>query len=294
MKNITAIGEIIFDIYPGYKTPGGAPLNFIYHIYKLTGNSTFISRVGDDPTGKEALEFLGKNKLPVSQIQIDKVHETGTALANLDENKIPHWEISAERAYDFIDIPADRDEIIESSSCFYFGSLAQRMERSRITIQSFFGGNMKYFFDMNIRQNHYTKDIIETSLLATDVLKVNEEELYLLHDLFLSGKFELNQSISAIMSEFNIELAAVTQGERGARLFRDKEFDFYKAKVNNPMDTTGAGDAYSAILCLGYLNSMDLNKINQLASDFAAEIVNLPGAIPRNDNLYEKFIMINY
>jgi fructokinase len=292
MKNITAIGEIIFDIYPGYKTPGGAPLNFIYHIHKLTGKSTFISRVGDDPAGKETLEFMGKNKLPVSHIQVDRIHETGTALANLDENKIPHWEISLDRAYDFIDIPADRDEIIESSSCFYFGSLAQRMERSRITIQSFFGGKMKYFFDMNIRQNYYTKDILEKSLLATDVLKVNEEELYLLHDLFLPGKFELNQSISVIMAEFNIELAAVTQGERGAGLFRDKESDFYKANVNNPVDTTGAGDAYSAILCLGYLNGIDLNKINKLASDFAAEIVKLPGAIPRKDNIYEKFRMI--
>jgi fructokinase len=293
MKTITAIGEIIFDIYPGYKTPGGAALNFIYHIYKLTGNSRFISRVGNDPEGKEALEFLGKNEIPVSHIQIDNFHETGTARANLDENKIPHWEISLNKAYDFIDIPADSDKIIESSKCFYFGSLAQRMERSRKTIQSFLGRNMKYIFDMNIRQNYYTKDILETSLLAADVLKVNEEELNLLHELFLAGKFELNQSVSDIKKEFNIELAAVTQGDRGAWLFRDKEKDFYKAPVNNAVDTTGAGDAYSAILCLGYLKNLDLNKVNKLASDFAVEIVKLTGAIPRKDNIYEKFKMID-
>jgi hypothetical protein len=43
MKNITAIGEIIFNVYPGYIKPGGAPLNFIYHIQKLTGKGTLIS-----------------------------------------------------------------------------------------------------------------------------------------------------------------------------------------------------------------------------------------------------------
>jgi fructokinase len=291
MKNITAIGEIIFDIYRGYKTLGGAPLNFIYHINKLTGNGTFISKVGDDPGGKEALEFLGESKIPVSNIQIDNIHETGAALANLDEKKIPHWEIPSGRAYDFIESPAEKDKIIENSSCFYFGSLAQRMEISRKTIQSFFDRNMKYFFDINIRQNYYTKEILETSLSAADVLKVNEEELKLLHDLFIPGKYDLKLAASAIMKKFDIELTGVTLGEKGAWIFGKKGYYFYKTVVNNIADTTGAGDAYSAILCLGYLNEMELNKINILASDFAAEIIKIKGAIPSDDNIYEKYII---
>jgi fructokinase len=289
MKSITAIGEIIFDIYPGYKKPGGAPLNFIYHIQKLTGNSKLISRVGNDPPGKEAIEFFTKNNIALSYIQVDKIHETGTAISNLDENKIPHWKIPSEKAYDFIDIPDFKDEIIENSSCLYFGSLAQRMEKSRTTIQSFFGKDIKYFFDINIRQTYYTKNILEVSLNATDVLKVNYDELYLLHNMFLPGKFELNQSVSAIMEKFNIEVAALTLGNKGAMVFRNKESNFYKGTKNNVVDTTGAGDAYSAMLCLGYLHNMDLNEINQIASDFATEIIKLPGAIPNDDNIYKKF-----
>jgi fructokinase len=130
---------------------------------------------------------------------------------------------------------------------------------------------------------------LEISLRAADVLKVNEEELCLLHNMFLTGKFELNPSVLAIMEKFNIELAALTLGDKGAWLFSAKETGFYEAAVHKIVDTTGAGDAYSAILCLGYLNNMELNKINRLASDFAAEIVKLPGAIPRDDTLYEKF-----
>jgi fructokinase len=289
MKNITAIGEIIFDVYPGYIKPGGAPLNFIYHIQKLTGKGTLISRVGNDPHGKEALEFLRKTNFPVSYIQVDNKLETGTALANLDKYKIPHWEIPSGRAFDFIDIPADSDKIIEDTMCFYFGSLAQRMKKSRIAIQSFFGRDIQYFFDVNIRQSYYTKEILELSLHAADVLKVNEEELFLLHNIFLQGKFDLNQSASAIMEKFNIELAALTLGDKGAWLFNSKESNFYKATANNIVDTTGAGDAYSAMLCLGYLNNMSLIKINQLASDFAAEIIKLPSAIPPEGTFYEKF-----
>ncbi|MDR3666472.1 MAG: PfkB family carbohydrate kinase [Ignavibacteriaceae bacterium] len=291
MKNITAIGEIIFDIYPGYKMPGGAPLNFIYHINKLTGKATFISRVGADTDGKDIVEFLEKSELPISYIQTDKKHDTGAALANLDENKIPHWEIPSGRAYDFIEVPTDKEKIVQNSSCFYFGSLAQRMEKSRKTIQSFFDKNMKYFFDINIRQNYYTKDILETSLQATDVLKVNDGELKLLHDLFIPGKFDLNKTAYEIITKFDIELAAITMGGKGAWIFTEKEFDFYNAKVNNIVDTTGAGDAYSAILCMGYLNKMKPDKINRLASDFASEIIKIQGAIPNDDSIYARYKM---
>lgn len=271
--------------------PGGAPLNFIYHINKLTGKATFISRVGADTDGKDIVEFLEKSELPISYIQTDKKHDTGAALANLDENKIPHWEIPSGRAYDFIEVPTDKEKIVQNSSCFYFGSLAQRMEKSRKTIQSFFDKNMKYFFDINIRQNYYTKDILETSLQATDVLKVNDGELKLLHDLFIPGKFDLNKTAYEIITKFDIELAAITMGGKGAWIFTEKEFDFYNAKVNNIVDTTGAGDAYSAILCMGYLNKMKPDKINRLASDFASEIIKIQGAIPNDDSIYARYKM---
>ncbi|MEJ2105364.1 MAG: hypothetical protein P8X47_12435 [Ignavibacteriaceae bacterium] len=51
MEKITAIGEILFDIYPDSKNLGGAPLNFLYHVYKLTGEGNIISRVGNDVLG---------------------------------------------------------------------------------------------------------------------------------------------------------------------------------------------------------------------------------------------------
>jgi fructokinase len=289
MKKITAIGEIIFDIYPGIKKLGGAPLNFIYHIHKLTNNGAFISRVGNDSQGRTAISFLKKNNIPVDLIQKDKEYETGAAFANLDDNKIPHWDIPTDRAYDFINIPPDPGRIIENSSCFYFGSLAQRMERSRTTIQSFFGRDTKYFLDLNIRQNYYSKHIISESLSASDVLKVNEEELHLLHNMFFIGKFNIAECAVSLMDNFRIELIAVTMGEAGAYLFNKDNSDFFKGSVNEISDSVGAGDAYSAILALGFLKGWELSKINKLASEFAGEICKIPGALPADDSVYEKF-----
>jgi fructokinase len=289
LKKITAIGEIIFDVYLDIKKLGGAPLNFIYHIHKLTNNGAFISRVGDDAAGNEAISFLQNNNIPVDLIQIDRENETGAAYANLDENKIPHWDIPSDQAYDFISIPPEEEQIIESTSCFYFGSLAQRMERSRITIQSFFGGDAIYFLDLNIRQNYYTKNIISRSLSAANILKVNEEEINLLHNMFFIGNFNIAECAKKIMENFRIDLLAVTMGNKGAYLFNKNNSDFFRVKVDEISDTVGAGDAYSAILALGYLKNWQLNKINKLASEFAGEIIKIPGALPSDDLIYEKF-----
>ena len=55
------------------------------------------------------------------------------------------------------------------------------------------------------------------------------------------------------------------------------------------VDTVGAGDAYAAILCLGYLNEMPLMEINELTNEFAAEIYTVNGALPDNDAFYKKW-----
>jgi fructokinase len=63
MKKITAIGEILFDVYSDKKILGGAPMNFLYHIHKITGNGNIVSRISTDALGKRAMSFLRRNKI---------------------------------------------------------------------------------------------------------------------------------------------------------------------------------------------------------------------------------------
>jgi len=76
MDRIIAIGEILFDVYPDLRKLGGAPLNFLFHIFKFSGQGTLISRVGNDNPGKDILQFLKSNDLSSKFIQIDNKHLT--------------------------------------------------------------------------------------------------------------------------------------------------------------------------------------------------------------------------
>lgn len=290
MRKIAAFGEILFDIYANAKNLGGAPLNFIYHINKLTGNGKIISRVGDDELGNEAVSFLSSKGLLTDAIQTDSKHETGKAIISLNQKGEPTFKIEENRAYDFININEERGiQILKEHGCLYFGTLAQRNDVSRNSLQILFNKPIKYFCDINIRQKFYTKEILSSSLTAADVVKLNLDELRLMDELFLGGQFDVYSGSKKLMEKFRIEMLAVTKGTDGSSLFRGDETDNNNPEQSSVIDTVGAGDAFASILCLGYLNDWELNKINKLANEFAGQICLIKGALPKEDIIYSRF-----
>ncbi len=290
MFRIASIGEILFDVYPEGKKLGGAPFNFIYHVFKLTGREVFISRIGNDEEGKEIIEFLDKHDIDKSFIQIDRKHSTGEAKPLLDKNGVPSWIIEESSAYDFIELNDKIFSVVENQTdCLYFGTLAQRNEKSRNTIKSLLGKKIKYFCDLNLRQNYYTSEILQHALLVSDVVKMNVEELKLINKVLIKQPFEIEKTAGEVKNKFNIDVLCITMGEEGSILLSKSFTDYYRIKVDNIIDTVGAGDAYAAILCIGYLAGIPLEKINKLASEFAAEIIKINGAIPDDATIYNKY-----
>lgn len=285
---ITAIGEILYDLYPDQKRLGGAPFNFIYHIWKILGKANFISSVGNDENGVEILNHLNTIGFPSEYIFIDKIHPTGTVLVTLDKNKTPHFKMSGYNSFDYLMLDKKAITLIEEETdLLYFGTFGQRDEIARKTIQSTFGKNIKYFCDLNLRHDFYTKEMIELSLQASNVVKINERELAALQFYFNLSN-EIYPAINQLMNKFNIELVAVTLGKDGAIISNGNIINHYKAELWKVVDTLGAGDAYSAMLCIGYLYKIDLGKINLLANHFALDICMLQGALA-NDSIYEKY-----
>ena len=288
-NRVTAIGEILWDVYPEGKRLGGAPFNFIYHVWKLIGSANFISNVGGDEYGKEILDFLNKKKFPTKYILIDNVHPTGNVKVKLNDDKTPKFKISAECCYDYLTLNDETQKLIEEETdLIYFGTLSQRSEVSRRTIQSLLNKNKKYFCDLNLRHDFFSKEMIEKALFTSNVIKINYDELNKIKSLFdLTGNdFD---TIEQINKNYSVDLICVTLDADGAILFDGKSFDKQKAEPKKIIDTVGAGDAFASILCVGYLKKMNLKKINKLANEFAAEICNVNGALPEDDKLYEKY-----
>lgn len=289
-SKITSIGEILFDIYPTYKRIGGAPFNFIYHIWKFTGKGKLISKIGKDNYGSELLSFLNKIGFDISAIQLDDKYPTGTVNVELDDNKTPTFIISPDTAYDNIELKNIINEFDQQTELLYFGTLAQRNRISRNTIQSLWGKGIKYFCDVNLRQKYYSKELIQSCLANCDIVKLNKDELKLIAGFENHCENNLEDSAKRLATKYEIEIICITKGEEGAVLINADEILAHSHKPDNIVDTLGAGDAYAAVLCLGYVSGWNLNKINQLATEFSADICGIDGALPQNDKIYNKYL----
>ena len=283
MKKITVIGEVLYDVYSNYKAIGGAPFNFAFHVNKLIRDVRFISAVGNDEDGKDIIDFMKKNDFDSTSVQINN-YPTGKVNVSLNDEGMPSYNILTDQAYDFID-----SVDIQSSDLLYVGTLAQRNSVSRNTINKHIHESSKIFFDVNLRQNFFSKEIIDETLVQATIVKLNHEELNLILDLFelpITNKIEKDAYELKIL--FNLEIVIVTMGKEGA-IVLEKDISKSKKQVDKIIDTVGAGDAYSALFCSALLSGKTIEVCNDLAVQFAGEICKIKGAVPNSDEIYKVY-----
>lgn len=289
---IIAIGEILFDVFPEYRRPGGAPFNFIYHLKKLGMEARFFSRVGGDEEGREIGELLKSSGFRLSDLQVDENHSTGKVIVKLDGKGVPEFNILPDVAYDYIEYDDNLKQALGEASLIYFGTLVQRSDHGFNSIQKILqSGNsgVKYLYDINLRPGCYNRGIITESLKICDVLKINDEELGVLKDYF---NFDDSESafVDFLMKDYSLDMVALTRGGRGSDLFiPGGRFSAVPSEINGVEDTVGAGDAYTSILAAGYIGHWNPEKIIETASNFAADMCRVKGAIPEDDKFYEKY-----
>ncbi len=290
---ILVIGEILFDIFPGYKRMGGAPFNFAFHLKNLGVPVRFITRIGNDIEGKEILRNLRQHLFKIDDIQIDEQHKTGKVMIELDDRGNPEFNILSNVAYDYIAFDRLTASVLDNSiDLIYFGSLAQRNTYSCKTIQKILlqkHQNTKCLCDINLRPQCFGSAVIIESLKKSDVLKLNEEELEIIKQI-LGFKKNAHGFIEFLLKEYSLDMISLTKGEKGSDIFtKEGRFSTKPRKINNMVDTVGAGDAYTAILAIGYLNKWNPVRILSTATEFAARICEIKGAVPKEKQFYANF-----
>ena len=290
---VLVIGEILFDVFPDYRRLGGAPFNFAYHLKNFGFNVRFISRIGMDDAGKEILHRLELAGFNLDDIQIDDVHPSGSVKVKLDKSGAPQFDIISEVAYDYIEfLPEYHANLTNEARIIYFGSLVQRSVAGCENLQAFISRNAskkQNLYDINLRPGCYSNDIIEKSLLKTDILKLNTGELEKLMQM-RSLKMENEQFVHYLMETHSIQTVSLTKGELGSELFTNHgSFSSDSADVIKVVDSVGAGDAYAAMLAAGMLKNWPPQEILERASLFASRICEIKGAIPESSLFYEPF-----
>ena len=278
-KVIVGIGEILWDMLPGGKALGGAPANFAYHASRLGEEGWAVSAVGDDPLGAEIMEIVAEKRLNHLIAVTDQ--PTGTVRVSLDAKGVPSYNITADVAWDNIPFTPEMEALAVRADAVCFGSLVQRMA-SRDSVLRFLRATRPEalrVFDINLRQHYYSREVIDESLKLADILKINDEEIRIVADMFGLGDDD-TAACRALIARYGLQLVILTKGADGSEVITEDESFPQKAGKVKVVDTVGAGDSFTAAFVVAYLRGLSLSDAQRLANETAAYVCSCKGAMP--------------
>jgi fructokinase len=278
---VLGVGEVLWDLLPEGKQLGGAPANFVYHARAMGAEASLISRVGDDPLGREIIERLFALGIPTCDVSLDGAHPTGTVEVEIGADGQPRYVIQTGVAWDYL-LPDAADSAAEAHA-ICFGTLAQRNEVSRASIHALLYATKPEalrVLDVNLRQDFYSPAILLASLKHANVLKLNDAELPVLAVVLGLRAEQPRERIAELAERFELRLVAYTRGEAGSVLWRENEWSEREATQVEVKDTIGAGDSFTAAVTMGMLLGWTLPEIHGAADAVASFVCSQPGGTP--------------
>ena len=258
-RYIVGLGEALWDVLPEGKKLGGAPANFAYHAGQFVGqkNTIAVSALGEDRLAEETTESLREHGLNYLMPRVP--YPTGTVQVELDEQGI-------------------------NCRAVCFGSLAQRNIVSRENIQKFLDATPKdcvKIFDINLRQNFYSKEVIQESMRRCNILKINDEELVLIGRMFGYPGLDIENKCWLILGKYNLDMLVLTCGTNGSYVFTPGQMSFQETPKVEVADTVGAGDSFTGSFCAAILSGKPVAEAHKLAVEVSAFVCTQNGAMPK-------------
>lgn len=281
---VAAIGEVLWDVYPDLARFGGAPANFACHATALGADAPLVSAVGKDELGDQALQTLKSHNVDTSCIDRDATHPTGQVRVTVDAAGRPTYVIADDSAWDNIQWSDSLVTLARQADAVCFGTLAQRSSKSRETIRRFVGATLPgtlRMFDVNLRQEFFDVEVIETSLQLASAVKLNEEELPTVAKMCGVSARNEARILRRLVHKYELRVAALTCGGEGALLMTPDEESRCPARPTTVVDTVGAGDAFTATMVIDFLRGVPLAAINRHANAVASFVCSQAGAVAR-------------
>ncbi len=279
---VAGVGELLWDMLPGGRRPGGAPANFAYHAGALGASAMVVSAVGADAAGADlraAIRAMGLDDTGVSE---DPLHPTGAVTVALDDAGRPVYTIAADRAWDYWRLTPALSKAAGALDAVCFGTLGQRHPAARAAIRGFVKSvppGCLRVFDVNLRGRFFSREVLHASLQMANVLKISDEELPAAARL-LEMPADAAGLARVLFARYPLDLLVMTRGARGSLLADRGRRDEHPGLAVKVADTVGAGDAFTAAVVMGLLAGLPLPEINCRANRLAAYVCSRQGATP--------------
>lgn len=283
-----AFGEVLWDIIDDQAYIGGAPFNLAAHASRCGLDAYLLSCVGADDLGRRALAEIDRMNVHRQYVQTDHQHPTSTVTVRLSTDGQPSYVIHPNVAWDFVDVRKEMlaGLVAENFKVVCFGSLAQRTAVSRASLMSVLGAlkGVATFFDVNLRQNYYSREVLMASLQHATILKLNDGEVKIIADLLFGRHMTAAEFARAMQGKFPVRVILITMGAQGCAVSEGGALEICPVNQVAVADTVGAGDAFSAAFLSGWLRGKTAMEAAAMGNLLGAFVASHRGAIPDYDN----------
>lgn len=272
-------GKIYADIIPEREVSGGSAANTVAGLASLGAATAFIGKVHDDELGQDFSRDIGAAGIDFFTEPLTQGPSTGRSivLVTPDAERSMFTYLGASEKLSEEDID---ENIIKAGKIIYLeGYLWDKEEAKKAMVKACelaHKHNRKVAFSLSDKSvvKRHRQEFLNLVKDYVDILFGNEEEI---KTLFAENDFYKTLE----MLKPDVEIAAITRSAKGSVVVNGRTITFVEAeKVDDVVDSTGAGDLYAAGFLYGIINERSLGTCAMIGSIAAAEIISHYGARP--------------
>lgn len=274
MEKVPEVGENVLGTSYGYAN-GGKGANQAIGLARLGAKTKLIGKAADDANGRKLLENLHKNGVDVSSVSLNGT-QTGLAAILLDgegRNRIV--------VYEGANAEIDADEAAKSIDDELDLLLVQFETREDVVIKC---------VNKAIEKNITTvidcgpaKAFALEKMQGATIITPNESETKALTGVFPENEETILSASKILLERSKAKFAVLKLGERGCSVWDGKDFELIPAYPSNVVDTTAAGDCFTAAMALEFIRSGNIIsacEIGNRAGSFAVSRMGAEASMP--------------
>lgn len=269
MERVPEIGENVLGTAYGYAC-GGKGANQATGLARLGAQTKMIGKVADDANGRKLTENLEKNGIDFSGVSTNGT-QTGLAAIIIDgegRNRIVVYEganaeIDPDEAADCID---DNLDLL----------LVQFETREGVVVECINRAIKKGI--TTVIDCGPAKNFALEKMQGATIISPNENETEALSGIFPSDEEKILEASKIIMNRSKAKFVVLKLGSRGCSVWDGNNIRIIPAYKTNVVDTTAAGDSFTAALALEYKRSGDIYAACDMGNKAGAIAVSRMGA----------------
>ncbi len=279
---IPDVGENVTGTQYGYAF-GGKGANQATALAKLGADVKMTGKVADDTNGRRLLENLKNNNIDISGVATDG-SATGLAAILIDgqgKNRIIVYEGANAEI-----VPEEAVSTIDNGTDLLLVQFETNEDVVTSVVNHALKNNITTVIDCGPAKNFCLE-----KMQGATIITPNESETKALTGIYPADENCILEASQILMDRSKAEFVVLKLGEKGCSVWDGMKLSILPAYKTNVVDTTAAGDCFTAAMALEFIRSGDIYKACDMGNKAGAIAVSRMGAA---DSMPEPDEILNF